>query len=307
MPQSTILPHAAKQKAQVIALNSRVLNKTTDSEKQLKIFHLSDLLSRDLEIENIIEAFSSEIQTEIPHSGYQYECPDIEPVISNGEISDHHVSYRLKIQSRQLGEIRFYRDTRFSADELVTLEDLLCSLIYPVKNALMYRIALNSAYTDPLTGLSNRVAMEKLLPREIELSNRHSHAMAILVMDLDGFKEVNDQCGHDVGDQVLRDVGQVLKSAVRNTDLLYRFGGDEFVGGLPQTDINGALEVSERIRHGVESMDIACQEIDFSEKIEISIGITMLRDGDNFNNAFKRADKALYRAKKGGRNRIIII
>lgn len=305
MPQSKILSNTVKQKAQVIALNSRVFNPLVNNEKQLRNFQLSDLLSKDLEIECIIKAFSEYIQTEIPHSGYQYKCAEMKVSLDSGNSRDNLASYRLTLQSHPLGEITFCRDTPFNADELSKLEDLLCSLIYPVKNALLYQVALKSAYTDPLTGLSNRAAMEKLLPREIELSNRHSHAMAILVMDLDGFKEINDNCGHDVGDQALRDVGEVLLSAVRNTDLLYRFGGDEFVGGLPQTDINGALEVSERIRRGVERLTIPGSEI--FDNIGISIGITMLRTGDSFSNAFKRADKALYQAKKGGKNRIIII
>lgn len=305
MPQSKILSSTVKQKAQVIAFNSRVLDPLANNEKQLRNFQLSDLLSRNLEIEPIIKAFSKYIQTEIPHSGCQYKSTEMGISLDSGNPRYNLASYRLTLQSHLLGEITFFRETRFRADELSNLEDLLCSLIYPVKNALMYEVALKSAYTDPLTGLSNRVAMEKMLPREIELSNRHSHTMAILVMDLDGFKEINDNCGHDVGDQVLRDVGEVLQSAVRNTDLLYRFGGDEFVGGLPQTDINGALEVSERIRQGVEKLTIPDSEI--SNNIEISIGITMLRTKDSFNNAFKRADKALYQAKKGGKNRIIII
>ncbi|MDH5353986.1 MAG: GGDEF domain-containing protein [Gammaproteobacteria bacterium] len=305
MPQSKLLSNTVKQKAPVIALNSRVLDPPVDTGKQLRNFQLSDLLSRDLEINLIIQAFSDYIQTEFPHGGYQYENIEMGLSLDSGVTRGHLASYGLKMQSRSMGEITFYRETRFNADELSNLEDLLCTLIYPVKNALMYQVALESAHTDPLTGLSNRTAMEKLLPREIELSNRHSQTMAIMVMDLDGFKAINDRYGHDVGDQVLRDVGGVLQSAVRNTDLLYRFGGDEFVGGLPQTDINGAFEVSERIRQGVEKLKISSPEI--SSHIEISIGITMLRSGDKFNNAFKRADKALYQAKKGGKNRIVII
>lgn len=152
--------------------------------------------------------------------------------------------------------------------------------------------------------MNNRAAMEKLLPREIELTNRHGHSMALLVMDLDGFKEINDRYGHHVGDQVLRDVGHVLQSAVRNTDLVYRYGGDEFVGGLVQTDISGALEVGERIRRDVESLSGYGELV--SGNIEMSIGITMIRAEDSFIHAFKRADKALYQAKQGGKNRIII-
>jgi len=305
MPQSTILYETAKNKAQVIALDPRVLDQDSSNERHLRVLRLSDLLSRNLEIEQIVDVFASEIQPEFPHSGYTYECDDIGLCVSKGETKTHRANYRLRIQNRQLGEITFFRDKVYSSDELCNLEDLLCALIYPVKNALMYQIALKSAYSDPLTGLSNRAAMEKLLPREIELANRHGHSMAILVMDLDGFKQINDRCGHDTGDQVLRDVGQVLQAAVRNTDLLYRYGGDEFVGGLVQTDINGALEVSERIRRGVEALSISDPML--TGNIEMSIGITMLRPDDCFSNAFKRADKALYQAKQGGKNRIIII
>lgn len=305
MPQPTILYETAKNKAQIIALGSRELNKTEDNQKHLRILQLSDLLSRNLEIEQIVDVFAHEIQSRIPHNGYHYRASDLGYELTKGEAIGSRANYRLKIQNRQLGEISFYREGKFSNDELCFLEDMLCSLIYPIKNALMYQIALKSAYSDPLTGLSNRAAMEKLLPREIELTNRHGHSMALLVMDLDGFKQINDRCGHDVGDQVLRDVGYVLQSAIRNTDLLYRYGGDEFVGGLAQTDINGALDVSERIRRGVESLS-GYGEHD-SSNIEMSIGITMIRADDNFNEAFIRADKALYQAKQSGKNRIIVI
>ena len=175
----------------------------------------------------------------------------------------------------------------------------MCSLLYPIKNALMYQIALKSAYRDPLTGLNNRMAMEKNLPREIDLAKRHSQSM-----DLDGFKQINDSCGHDVGDQVLREVAQVISHVVRNTDLVYSYGGDEFVGGLGQTDLHGAIDVSERIRSSIDELDLdGCGTVD---RVQISIGITLVRQGDCFLSAFKRADKALYQAKINGKNQIII-
>ncbi len=305
MPQSTILYETVKNKAQVIALDPRGLDKSADNEKTLRVLQLVDILSRNLDIEQIIDVFAHEIQSLIPHSGYQYQASDLGLEFAKGEAVGSSAKYRLKIQSRQLGEISFFRESSFSNEELCNLEDMLCAMIYPVKNALMYQVALKSAYRDPLTGLNNRAAMEKLLPREIELANRHAQSMALLVMDLDGFKQINDRYGHDAGDQVIRDVGEVLHAAVRNTDLLYRYGGDEFVGGLVQTDINGALEVSERIRRGVESLSGHGDHV--SGKIEMSIGITMIRADDDFGNAFKRADSALYQAKQGGKNRIIII
>ncbi len=305
MPQSTILREAVKHKAQVIALDPRAPDHASSNKKRLRSLHLSNLLSRYLEIEPIVKVFAHEVQQEFPHCGYYYQCEDIDLSITQGETRPHRANYRLMIEGRQLGEIRFFRGESFSSDELCELEELLCTLIYPLKNALMYQIALKSAYNDPLTGLNNRTAMENLLPREIELANRHSHSMALLVMDLDGFKEINDVCGHDVGDQVLRYVGQMIRESVRSTDLLYRYGGDEFVGGLVQTDIKGALEVSDRIRRSIENVSISSDER--VGNIMMSIGITMLGVDDSFNNAFKRADKALYQAKQAGKNQIMVV
>ena len=290
--------------AQVIALDPRPNDSTSGSNKYLRILELSDLLSRHLEIEQIVEAFVEEIAGDITHSGYSFYCDDIDARIEQGICKGFSGSYRLKIQNRLLGELTLYKPDSFSESELRDLEDLLCALIYPIKNALMYQIALKSAYRDPLTGLNNRTSMEKHLPREIDLAKRHRQAMAILVMDLDGFKEINDNCGHDCGDQVLREVGQVISQVVRNTDLVYRYGGDEFVGGLAQTDIQGAIDVAERIRSSIEGLDLS--NCSTEAHIKMSIGITLVRHSDDFKSVFKRADQALYQAKLNGKNQIII-
>jgi diguanylate cyclase (GGDEF)-like protein len=268
------------------------------------VLKLSDLLSRNLQLEQIIADFSHEIQSDIPHQGYRFECNELDTALTEGKNHGCNVNYRLTYQGMQLGEITLYRLTRFDKDEIHAFENLLCALIFPVKNALMYQTALQSAYSDPLTGLNNRTSMEKNLPREIDLANRHEQPMALMVMDLDGFKQVNDSCGHDAGDQVLQRVGQVMTDALRNTDLLYRYGGDEFVAGLPQTDISGAMDVSERIRSGVEKLDMSADNI--SSQIFVSLGLTMVRPGDSYLYSFKRADRALYHAKHSGRNRIVI-
>lgn len=256
MSQTTQLVNSEKSipqiPAQVIALDPRTGDRVQGHEKHLRILQLSDLLSRNLEMGPIIEAFMDEISDEVAYCGYRFSCEDINATVKNGMIEGYNANYRLKIQNRLLGELTLFKPTSFNSRELCELEDLLCSLIYPIKNALMYQIALKSAYRDPLTGLNNRMAMEKNLPREIDLAKRHSQSMALLVMDLDGFKEINDGFGHDVGDQVLREVSEVISHVVRNTDLVFRYGGDEFVGGLAQTDVHGAIDVCERIRSSVE-------------------------------------------------------
>lgn len=290
--------------AQVIALDPRPVEKSRNSKKQIRILQISDLLSRHLEVPQIIDAFMAEIAGEVDYCGYVFNCDDTETLIEQGLRAGFTASYRLKIQNQLLGEITLYKRSSFDSRELHQLEDLLCALIYPIKNALMYQVALKSAYRDPLTGLNNRTAMEKNLPREIELAKRHRQSMAILVMDLDGFKQINDSCGHNVGDQVLREVARVISQVVRNTDLVFRYGGDEFVGGLAQTDIHGAVDVCERIRTSIDELDLV--ECGVSRRIQISIGITLVRHSDNFWSAFKRADKALYQAKLNGKNQIII-
>ncbi|MDH3388774.1 MAG: GGDEF domain-containing protein [Gammaproteobacteria bacterium] len=290
--------------AQVIALDPRSGDSTHGSQKYIRILQLSDLLSRHLEVGQIIEAFMSEIASDVDHCGYRFDSEDINGSIAQGVVEGFPANYRLKIQNRLLGELTLFKRSRFNSHELCELEDLLCALIYPVKNALMYQIALKSAYRDPLTGLNNRTSMEKNLPREVDLAKRHSQSMAILVMDLDGFKEINDTHGHDLGDQVLREVANVISQVVRNTDLVYRYGGDEFVGGLAQTDTHGAIDVSERIRSSIDNLDMTALGI--SANVQVSIGITLVRRSDNFLSAFKRADKALYQAKINGKNQIII-
>jgi diguanylate cyclase (GGDEF)-like protein len=290
--------------AQVIALDPRRGNAAQSDKKRLRLLQISDLLSRNLEITQVIETFMAEIAIEIDFCGYRFNCDDIDTSIEQGVIEGFNANYRLKIQNRLLGELTLFKRSSFNSQELCELEDLLCPLIYPIRNALMYQIALKSAYRDPLTGLNNRTSMEKNLPREIDLAKRHSQSMALLVMDLDGFKQINDSCGHDIGDQVLREVAQVIRQVVRNTDLVYRYGGDEFVGGLAQTDIHGAIDVSERIRSSIDELDL--QKCGAVGRVQISIGITLVRKSDNFLTTFKRADKALYQAKINGKNQIII-
>jgi len=308
MSQTTQLVNSEKPipqvPAQVIALDPRSVEKKQGNRKHLRILQLSDLLSRHLDIAQIIEVFMAEIADDVNYCGYRFRCGDINATVENGVIEGFNANYRLKIQNRILGELTLFKLSSFNGGELCELEDSLCSLIYPIKNALMYQIALKSAYRDPLTGLNNRLAMEKNLPREIDLAKRHSQSMALLVMDLDGFKEINDGFGHDVGDQVLREVAEVISQVVRNTDLVYRYGGDEFVGGLAQTDIHGAIDVCERIRSSIDNLDLSAFGV--NGQVQVSIGITLVRQGDNFLSTFKRADKALYQAKLNGKNQIII-
>ncbi len=309
MSQTTRLANSEKPvpqavPAEIVALDPRPVEEVRSSKKYVRLLQLSDILSRHLDMRLVVEAFMAEIINEVDWCGYRFDCRDAGLRIESGVTDGFEASYRLRLQDRLLGELSVFKPARITGAELCGLEELLCALVYPLKNALLYEIALKSAYRDPLTGLNNRTAMEKFLPREIDLAKRHQQPMAILVMDLDGFKQINDTHGHEVGDRVLREASQVVSRVVRNTDLVYRYGGDEFVGGLVQTDIHGAVDVSERIRSSIADVDLDSWGV--AGSIQISIGITLVRQNDDFLCAFKRADKALYQAKLNGKNQILI-
>lgn len=160
------------------------------------------------------------------------------------------------------------------------------------------------ATTDSLTGLMNRRAFDDLAKREYVRAKRNSLSLCLLVLDLDKFKHVNDTYGHDAGDKVLVCIAQSLSGQARKSDLIARFGGEEFIMILPDTPLEGGFEFANRIREIVAS-----KEIDIGNQIisvTVSIGITEWDvNKDKLEDAFKKADTYLYQAKEQGRNRVV--
>ena len=160
------------------------------------------------------------------------------------------------------------------------------------------------ASTDALTGLYNRREFESGMVREMERARRMQVALSLAIIDIDFFKRINDQHGHDGGDVVLREVAQTLQSHIRKSDLLARIGGEEFALVMLGTQPPGAWVVLERLRLAIAAlrMRAGAQEITCT----ISIGMTDRVDGDvDWPMLYKRADQALYAAKEGGRNRVV--
>jgi diguanylate cyclase (GGDEF)-like protein len=164
---------------------------------------------------------------------------------------------------------------------------------------------LRSARSDPLTGLNNREVFHASLVREIRRGTRFGSEFALLLLDLDGFKNVNDRFGHLFGDLVLETVGSLLRRSTRETDVACRYGGEEFGIVLPQTDRLGAFEVGERVRVLVETR-FATEDVDgIRVPLTLSAGIaTFPEDGSTATEIVSRADLALYDAKASGRNRV---
>ncbi len=153
--------------------------------------------------------------------------------------------------------------------------------------------------TDPLTGILNRRALEKIIKREISFARRHNLPLSFVMIDIDRFKRINDTYGHEVGDYVLKSFAKIIHKSIRHEDILARFGGEEFILLLPNTNIDSALEVCERIRQKIEKTKFK----GIKEKITASFGIAELLQTDEGVDVLKRADDALYEAKRKGRNR----
>ena len=168
------------------------------------------------------------------------------------------------------------------------------------------QLSLEMAITDQLTGLHNRRYMARHLDSLISNAQRSNKALAFLIMDIDHFKSVNDTHGHDIGDEVLREFANRISANIRGIDLACRYGGEEFVVVMPDTDVDFAYTIAERLRKSVETTPIEISRMPNALKVTISIGIAASLGGDdNADKLLHRADQALYRAKREGRNRVI--
>jgi diguanylate cyclase (GGDEF)-like protein len=156
---------------------------------------------------------------------------------------------------------------------------------------------------DPMTGLANRRSLLTRINIELARQRRHGTPLALLMLDMDHFKSINDRYGHACGDEVIRVTAAVLEAQLRGTDLAGRFGGEEFIVILPDTGLDAALQVAERARTSLERQAIDCGGRQV--QVTISIGVAVAIDGDDAEQLIARADAALYAAKAGGRNRVV--
>ncbi|WP_285420667.1 GGDEF domain-containing protein [Pseudomonas sp. efr-133-TYG-5] len=259
-------------------------------------------LQTSLEPQRILGLFFREVQRLVPLDALSYAHPGSDLRLEFGARGHHSVSYSLSHEGEHMGELTFRRNQRFTDQEQGNLESLLSSLLFPMRNALLYRAATQSALRDPLTGAGNRIAMEQTLQREIEMSRRHLQPLSLLMLDIDHFKRVNDSHGHSAGDDVLRAVAASIKDQLRNVDMVFRYGGEEFLILLSNTSREAAAMVGERLRYATQAQDYYAD----GQLIEltVSLGCSTLLPGESAESLLRRADSALYVAKREGRNRL---
>lgn len=263
---------------------------------------LTQQLQTSLDLDRVLDIFFSALHEFIGLNSLEFRHHAHSAQVSLGTSSMHRCSYRMTHAGDFLGEIQFTRDKRFSEAQLQSLETLLGNLLYPLRNALMYREALRSALNDSLTGIGNRMSLDQALSREVKCAARHHTPLSLLVIDLDHFKQINDRYGHAYGDAALKAVVNCTHSCLRDVDEFFRMGGEEFVVVLANTDNHAARFVAERIRCGIEQMQF---EIDGDAiPMTASLGVATLAVDENKESLLERGDKLMYAAKRAGRNRI---
>jgi diguanylate cyclase (GGDEF)-like protein len=174
-----------------------------------------------------------------------------------------------------------------------------------LENARLFREVERLSLTDPLTGLRNRRGFMDDARRNIDIAIRHKHPLSVLMLDIDHFKHVNDTHGHAAGDKVLAGIALVCRNLMRTTDLLARFGGEEFCFLFPETTSENALLAAERLRVAISAVRFEAETQGFS--VTVSLGISECMEAkDSLETLLARSDEALYQAKNTGRNRVVI-
>jgi diguanylate cyclase (GGDEF)-like protein len=264
------------------------------------LLDLTHTLQTTLDVEKLIDSFAAQVSYVLSGVGVEYWGYKGDICVSFGESYEHACAYNLVLDESNLGTVTFSRPQPFTQSIRAIIENALCSLVYPLRNSLLYQDALKAATLDPLTGVNNRMSLNTILKREVDLTHRHGNPLSIIMLDADQFKAVNDAHGHYVGDTALKSLAACIRATVRDSDIVFRYGGEEFLVVLSSTEIAGASFLAERLRSAVQDLTIRCEEI--SVKITVSLGVATLEAGEDSIRLLQKADRALYEAKSSGRN-----
>jgi two-component system cell cycle response regulator len=211
------------------------------------------------------------------------------------------------VDGKRVREVRVADGARIQIGGQTTLK-----FIWADELDARYQMKLaEGALQDPLTGLYNRRHLDDRLGAELAGAQRHGRPVAVLMVDIDRFKDVNDDHGHLAGDEVLKMVAFILRGAVRKEDVLARYGGEEFVVVARETALDGARALAERIRRAVERSRVAWQGRELGATVSVGVtvsdGLAGFVAGKTEREVLEAADRALYLAKQGGRNRVVTV
>ncbi len=206
-----------------------------------------------------------------------------------------------------IGSGQLLSEQKFGKDELDILNILINMISISVSNAQTYEKVKNLSLTDAMTNLNNYRYFEDRLKEEINRARRNNMTVSLLMLDIDHFKNYNDTLGHQAGDEALRSVGWILKNAVREEDIVNRYGGEEFCVILPGIPRDVIPILGERIRSKIEEYPFYKENVQPGGRLTVSLGgASFPENADNFEDLVYKADQALYKSKSAGRNRLTL-
>jgi len=253
---------------------------------------LMQQLQTTLDLNKLLNIFAMEASRYINFSGLYFKNQLVSVSLQGSKKSKNERQFELKLNKDFIGTLSYEADKPISMRNYQNLERIHQILIYPLKNALQYHQAMKLAMQDSLTGLGNRRYFDEQLKRAMHYANRQQTKVGLVLGDLNKFKAVNDTFGHSVGDQVLKEFSSVLRACIRDSDSVFRFGGDEFAIIVESASEYSLSIVKNRINNTLKSNILLAKY-----QIGCSLGATFMNRADNESTLFERADNALYRQK----------
>lgn len=216
------------------------------------------------------------------------------------------MSVPIRLRDEVIGAIALTRPPEhpLTDHEMRFLCALADQVALSIHNAQLFARVEVLSMTDELTKLPNRRYLNQALSLEIAIAHRHGHPLSILMVDIDHFKKLNDRAGHPIGDEALLRVAECLKGSLRESDVVARWGGEEFVVLLPHTAQSEAVEVAEKVRRAVAAIETPWSREQPSGHLTVSVGVAQLAPGEDGAALVQRADRAVYAAKREGRDRV---
>jgi diguanylate cyclase (GGDEF)-like protein len=298
MANKMVMPRADKY--QLTAENNNTTTASFENMESNSGAYTSSYHTQD--VYQLLDTFITEVRKKLPCDGVEYSEDSLGLYFMDGILGHHRCDYRIQLGEQFLGNIAFFRGVRFQESEQIIIENLLAGLVRPLRNALQYQQALCFALRDDLTGLRNSTAYYDNVNYEIERAKRYKVPFSLLLINLDNFMQINRHYGRDAGNSVLTEVARRLGDQARNSDIIFRKGGDEFLVFLTNTDISAALIAANRLKQTVIAApcEFGGSEIPFT----MSIGVVTVLPTDSAVKLIDRADRALLHAKELGKDRV---
>jgi len=272
--------------------NAFKLFDTSNKENTHRKLALMEQLQCTLELDKILNIFAMEASKYTSFSGLYFTQGDIRTSIRGSKQGNAERQFELKINNEFLGTLTYAINSPISLTNYKILDDLHQYIVHPINNAIQYKNAMYLAMQDGLTGLGNRRYFDKQLKRAMHHANRHKRQVGLVVADLNKFKLINDTYGHHVGDEILKGFADALELSVRDSDSVFRFGGDEFAIIVEEASKESLHVIESRIQSAINASAFLTKYL-----VECSLGCTFMNRIDNEKSFFERADQALYQQK----------